>query len=187
MAICQYCGNEFVPSKYAGGRQRFCSKKCKDKWDYENPKYPPVVCKYCGKKFIPKEANRTTYCSRECAFAAKAKKCRTCGKVITGSQSDYCSDECKEKANNREIKCIVCGKLFRGKTGAKYCSDECRKEKERQRAREKYHLYEVEISTRGLPIVTTFHSKTARPLVCEKMSPMMLKGGERIASKRGNI
>lgn len=135
MATCQYCGKEFIPSKYAGGRQRFCSKKCKDKWDYENPKYTPVVCKHCGKKFIPKEINRTTYCSRECAFADKAKKCKVCGKVITGSRSDYCSDECKANATHHEIKCIVCGKVFIGRTGARYCSDECRKEKSRQDAR----------------------------------------------------
>lgn len=134
--ICVICGNEFEPM-YQG--QQCCGEGCARQKGARTQRKPRThYCRFCGKIIERRRRDRTDkrlYCSRECAFADKAKKCKTCGKVITGSQSDYCSDECKAKAVYHEIKCIVCGKVFRGKNGAKYCSDECRKEKARHDAR----------------------------------------------------
>lgn len=129
---CDHCGKPLT-TRQRSRHQRYCSRDCYNAATGARP-VGIHTCKYCGKRFKPSGNDRKTYCSRECAFADKAKKCKTCGKVITGSQSDYCSVECKEKALERDIKCVICGKSFRGRSGTKYCSDECRKEKARQDA-----------------------------------------------------
>jgi len=116
MKKCEWCGKEFEPNKFAVSRQKFCSDKCRRRWRYYNPKHPEQTCRYCGKKFVPKGLDRTTYCSRQCAWADKRKP--------------------KIKKPKPIITCVICGKQFKGKTKQqKYCSDECRKEKKRQDAR----------------------------------------------------
>jgi hypothetical protein len=134
-SVCVICGKEFK------GRIgcKYCSGKCKSKRQrkrYENKPIKSVtyVCKYCGKTYHPKSNDRKTYCSRECAFLDRAKKCKICGKIIIGSYSDYCSDECKNKLIIR--KCKECGKDFEGIKIAVYCSDECLKAKARRCNRE---------------------------------------------------
>ena len=62
--ICDYCGKEFE-RKHKGKSNRFCSRECSYKWDYEN-NHEIRICKECGKKFDAYKHSRTKYCSKEC-------------------------------------------------------------------------------------------------------------------------
>jgi len=126
---CKQCGKDFIPSKGNETRQIFCSRKCGDKWLIDHPKREPRTCKHCGKEYIPKASDRITYCSRECAFKDKAKRCKRCGKPIMGGIGDYCSEECKDVLKI----CTICGKEYYGHKLSTYCSDGCRKETARQK------------------------------------------------------
>jgi predicted nucleic acid-binding Zn ribbon protein len=119
---CVICGKEFESQR----ERKYCSKECSNKRPSKHSKHKPIqsityTCKHCGKEYHPKARDRNTYCSRECAYEDKTKRCITCNKPITGSQSDYCSDECKQV---KRI-CVRCGQEFNGHKLAVYCSDEC--------------------------------------------------------------
>lgn len=132
MKICEYCGNEYEPSKFTGSKdkQRFCTPSCNKLWHYHNPQGKPCICLNCGKEYRPKSKERNKYCSRECAFAD------------TKGWNVHCLNQKPKEPSPPKpkhiISCVVCGKKFEGKAGRKYCSDECIKEKGRQRAKEKY-------------------------------------------------
>lgn len=106
---CRECGKAFVPKMPWG---KFCCDRCRDKYKRQHPNYPSCICKHCGKEYVPKSKERTTYCSRECAFEHMAAKPKDPGVII-----NYC----------------VCGEIITPKH--KYC-DECRKESKRIRVRE---------------------------------------------------
>jgi endogenous inhibitor of DNA gyrase (YacG/DUF329 family) len=116
----------------------FCSRQCGDKWLRQHPNGEPRICKHCGKEYIPKATDRIKYCSRECAFADKAKKCKTCGKTIASNQSDYCSEECKQAPVLKV--CRECGKEFMGHKTSGLCSDDCRRAEKRRIHKEKYFV-----------------------------------------------
>ena len=146
---CEYCGEEFWAYKKQGRVRKYCSRECYLK-SVERDK---CKCQYCGKRFMPKRYNRTTYCSRKCAFEAKRAPSRGIGIVtvyvcpICGTHVDrfngYCSDECRRENNRRwyrenyfvsvsetnefvEKKCEFCGEVFRTNYYAvhqKYCPD----------------------------------------------------------------
>ena len=123
--ICKVCGKEFNSQREA----KYCSQECLKKRPRKRKKNVLIksiayTCKYCGKVYHPKSTERNQYCSRECSFAGKAKKCVTCGKPIISIQSDYCSDDCKVKPHI----CMNCGIEFMGTGTNGYCSDGCRKE-----------------------------------------------------------
>lgn len=65
---CVKCGGQFTPYRPT---QKYCSLACKPKKDHTKPPKtaPNLQCKGCGRLFQPKSRDRTTYCSRECAFA----------------------------------------------------------------------------------------------------------------------
>jgi hypothetical protein len=100
-ALCKHCGKEFSSNQ---PQAKFCCGKCRHKYRKKHYRITePFICKYCGKEFHPKGYDRTTYCSRECAFADRVAKP-------------------KEK---RKPICVICGKEFEGRLNSKYCSDEC--------------------------------------------------------------
>lgn len=103
MKNCKECGNSFETKKGFESRQVFCSSACDSKWRYKSPKHKPVICTNCNIEFIPKAADRTKYCSRECAFEHKRAKPK----------------------NKAKPACVVCGKELDGRAGTKYCSGEC--------------------------------------------------------------
>ena len=136
---CEYCGNTYIPNKYKKGVQRFCSKKCAGKWSYSNPKHDACVCRNCGKEYIPKASDRTSYCSRECAFEdyeawrnIEDKKCIVCGKIYkAGYSKEYCSKDCKTKDYTKV--CEICGKDFQALVkNSRLCSEECLREDKRR-------------------------------------------------------
>lgn len=76
------------------------------------------VCKHCGASFVAKERNRTSYCSRECAFEGRREQnrakaaerypfsrveftaCRCCAGLFAARRAAilYCSEACRLKA-----------------------------------------------------------------------------------------
>jgi predicted nucleic acid-binding Zn ribbon protein len=150
--ICEYCNKPYIADRRT---QRFCSETCSNKWHHQNrpnKKYlKSYICKYCGEPFIPKAADRTTFCSRDCAFKYKAEQK---------------AKRLKEREIQKEYKriCAVCGKSFTSKTNQKYCSKKCLREKERirakQQAKEKYQIREPLICKEcGKPFIPEYPSK----------------------------
>ena len=108
---CIVCRTEFVSRRPT---QQMCSVKCravKQKQDATRQ------CQHCEKAFIPKASDRATYCSRDCAYAARRKRaetrvtpqravvttnCTHCKREFVQTRSDThcCSAECK-RAENR--------------------------------------------------------------------------------------
>ena len=123
---CRQCGQEFEPKvKW----QKSCSLLCSRRWLNAHPNRQTYICQYCGKEFIPKQADRITYCSRECFFAHQADKKKALAEVRAILR------EQRSKENNSI--CKLCGRQYHSsakKNG--YCSDDCRKEKERHRSKE---------------------------------------------------
>lgn len=133
---CIVCSKDYEGQN----NSKYCSIECRNKRKVSKAKNKRIksytyICKYCGVEYHPKAKDRNQYCSRQCADSAKAKKCKTCNKIITGIKGNYCSDECKDKY--KEINpitqvipvmniCILCGKEFKGNKNGKYCSDKCR-------------------------------------------------------------
>lgn len=64
-AECPICNKHFI--KY-GKQNKLCSVACKNTYIAQHNRRAACACKQCGKEFIPKAADRTKYCSRECAF-----------------------------------------------------------------------------------------------------------------------
>jgi len=156
---CRECGKEFVPMMPWG---KFCCDRCRDKYKRQHPNYPSCICKHCGKEYVPKSKERTTYCSRECAFEHMAAKPKdpgvvinhcACGEIITPKHK-YC-DECrKERARYdsylrktaKETKCRWCDKTFTPEYKAKtyvYCCEEhmvlAKKERDKNSLNRKMH------------------------------------------------
>lgn len=71
------------------------------------------TCEGCGSAFRPKRSNRLKFCSRECAFAHRARQ-------ATGPKP------AAPKPPSARA-CIQCGAGYETKTGAICCSDECRR------------------------------------------------------------
>ena len=108
------------------------------------------ICQQCGKEYRPKAKDRTTFCSRECAFAFKKahrkpekpkgiktpRYCEICGAPLTALQQKYCGRECQAKAQSRRSGQIIsaicrgCGETFeyvRYNLEREYCSRKCSK------------------------------------------------------------
>jgi len=152
--ICEYCNKPYIADRRT---QRFCSETCSNKWHNQNrpnKKYlKSYICKYCGEPFIPKAADRTTFCSRDCAFKYKAEQ----------KAKRLKEREIQKEKEHKRI-CVVCGKPFTSKTNQKYCSKKCLKEKERirarQQAKEKYQIKEPLICKEcGKPFIPEYPSK----------------------------
>jgi len=62
---CQQCGAMFFDTTDGRkAKQKWCSKRCADDARVNGPH----VCQGCGKTFYAKRSDRTSYCSRACAF-----------------------------------------------------------------------------------------------------------------------
>ena len=151
MRTCLLCGMMFRPSVPS---VQCCSKSCASKLVQlskgEGSKGAASTCRHCGKSYSPKKSDRTTYCSRACAFADKAakpklakvkpvKRCAGCG---AETQSHYCSDDCRKavarrkfrqyaetKHDKAERQCRSCNCAFTPVYASKlrtFCSEHCR-------------------------------------------------------------
>lgn len=143
---CQRCGKEFEPTNRAS--QSYCCRQCY----LDSVAQPEYICQCCGKTFRARK-DRTTYCSRECAWADNmglrmprgimpvwVRVCGICGKHVSGREI-YCSDECRKELRCRKEReraeqdyvaptytCKECGQEFSPEYGSKkrsFCSDKC--------------------------------------------------------------
>lgn len=133
---CKTCGEKFTvsPSRYE--RTKFCSLKCRKKYNKEKTRH---ICACCGSVFFDTPSVGRKYCSAKCSWEDKRhniiKHCLSCNKefVVTLSSltRKYCSRECYDVAqNNKDEKlCLFCGKPFLAQKhnyqDRKYCSREC--------------------------------------------------------------
>ena len=62
---CPVCNEQFPPKRT---NQRYCSKKCSRRRQYQNRTPPPSIrpCEVCGKHFQPRNGPRQVYCSKRC-------------------------------------------------------------------------------------------------------------------------
>lgn len=146
-SACAHCGKTFLPVLH----QKYCCYQCSDAARRRRAGMQPAKqiaeckCGFCSKTFKPKSSRYVAYCSRECAFAAKAATpfskvhtgyCCGCGKpYVSKNKRMYCSHACRPKTEYvsaapeiRQCKC--CGSDYRTEfTGGKlsdYCSEGCR-------------------------------------------------------------
>lgn len=142
---CPQCGSTF-PFRSNQPQKQYCSPKCSAIARGKRERLVDFVpCQHCGKNYHPKEANRATYCSRECYFAAiKAKpkvktvlpaiNCAQCGNsfVPATRAATLCSAECKRE--DARIKCRDRNRIKHGTFGTvtkscAYCGAEFTAEK----------------------------------------------------------
>jgi hypothetical protein len=143
MATCPFCGIEFRAERKGRNRdgspryQRYCSADC---YNSHQNRHPLVtsICTGCGVEFQARR-HYTMYCSRECAFEHKQKRCKACDKPMRGAPQDICS-ECKQKSLGYYYRtCIVCESPFIAKSKQSgICSRECRNSYQRKRYRETF-------------------------------------------------
>jgi hypothetical protein len=152
---CGHCHQPFTPRN---GHQAFCSLACSNRSRRVHP--AKATCKGCGRRYDVKCRNGEgqTYCSRDCAFAAKAthpstpvryNECRHCGKGFYRPRraAHYCSEVCK-RASHRLIyyrryrqrwsarHCNECGAWFTPLSGSAYCAKLCRRRHFARRTRQ---------------------------------------------------
>lgn len=121
---CEQCGKIF---QHANKRRRFCSIQCSnERTKGKQFRTTTHICENCGKEYRPKQADRTRFCSRECAFEWKTKqsqekkqseekarieawpRCKQCGKPVKEYRHCFCSDECRKQ--NARDKALEYGK-----------------------------------------------------------------------------
>lgn len=111
---CQECNTLFESNR----QKKFCSHKC---FNTSRRKKSLKTCKRCDNP-IP---SRKTYCSKECKYPKKEKKCLDCQVPI---QSGLKCGDCKNiyKPTSYDKTCDTCGKKFISKRkDAKYCNKKC--------------------------------------------------------------
>ena len=102
---CWNCKKEFYIPKNRYNTAKYCSKKCKDKFNVIHIK---ANCKICGKEFehISSRCNKAKYCSRLCYHrsqkgkGSKEYECANCHKKFMGSPSKrykFCTPKCRGK------------------------------------------------------------------------------------------
>lgn len=108
---CEGCGKEYQPVRNG---VRFCSLAC---FNGTRKRDQQFECKCCSKWFLPKTNNRTSYCSRDCAFKDMRRQ-EPIRKVSSLEACEFCE---------------ACGlRIEQPRSGKKYCgSDECNRERKR--------------------------------------------------------
>lgn len=156
---CAQCGATELPLTTAGKKAKYCSASCK--WRAQTLRRNPdsgtrrtnvdrtCTCNGCGKQYENKrrrtDGEGSSYCSRECAFADKAKAessyiyagyCLCCGKPFVSRRArSFCSLACHPVREYVSIApamrtCTTCGISFaapKAKTRpSDFCGAECK-------------------------------------------------------------
>jgi 5-methylcytosine-specific restriction endonuclease McrA len=80
-----------------------------------------ITCGYCLKEHRPKRADRQTYCSRDCSFAAKKRDASENAIIRKAARATA------RQASLIDIICSVCSTTFQShQPAALYCSPACR-------------------------------------------------------------
>lgn len=64
--LCLNCGVEIEQNKGVGAKKKYCSKKCKEKWNNVHRKEYKFICEYCGKEFKGLGTDKRRYCDKGC-------------------------------------------------------------------------------------------------------------------------
>lgn len=133
---------------FTGHKRKFCEARCRWEAAERRRGTKPMAkrqianCQNCQKSYLPKEKNRSTYCSRDCAFQYRMerrannpftpvcfKPCRVCNRPFNAMPSTRaaCSDVCEKKfaalvaqqsgrarhnSTSLEVKCKACELFF---------------------------------------------------------------------------
>lgn len=116
--ICESCDKKFNVAHWERDR-KYCSKPC-----FRHSRREPrkaVRCEGCGKEFVPNptEVRRGAgrFCSKDCFYKSSRLRvvitCKECGKQFERTPKqhidNYCSVECRSKANRINVSCENCG------------------------------------------------------------------------------
>ena len=163
---CINCGIEFTCKN--DPRVKYCSPKCQRK----NYKLDQVfVCRYCHKEFKSRALDRSTYCSRECAFADK--KANATGRKIY-------------RKGERERVCCICGKVFMSIMPKICCSDECKKQKDNIKSYERTTARARICKWCGVEYIPIYKAKTYS-YCCENHLNKAIRNSESNKLHRGGV
>ncbi len=128
--VCEECGQIFIVKYPCRYQQRFCSKKCRGKWqsrERSGINHPlwnkkQIECEICGIIFIvkPCQANNARFCSRKCDIEWRKtewksgpehhlwkggksveKRCELCGQIFYLYPSDSHQRFCSRKCAHK--------------------------------------------------------------------------------------
>lgn len=142
---CAQCGKSFTA---LAAHQKYCHPNCKYTARDRAAGIKPMqyvkmaTCNHCRKDFKPSMSRYSTYCSRDCSFAAKAGtpssrvwigKCKGCDRAFVSRRAKlYCTSECWAKPAQQPIPerpCKCCGTPFvpayTGGGVTDYCGKAC--------------------------------------------------------------
>lgn len=133
IAFCRVCLAPFRDNIGKGGKRKVCSY-CKPTWskawwaEYRikqaaaklpKPLPPPpktYECQNCHQTFLPKKPDRTSFCSRDCAFKHKIQTAKIRQESIWPSSPVFF------------VNCQRCSQTFASdRKGRKYCGDACKR------------------------------------------------------------
>lgn len=144
---CAHCAEPFVASR----KRMFCNPKCRDEAHRRAAGIQPArtipkcKCQHCGVTFKPKKGDRSTYCTRECAYADMAATpscsvytayCPACSSpFVSRRMRTYCSEACHSpkyvSTAPTSKKCKACGDEFAPPPAitrqTDFCSVACKK------------------------------------------------------------
>jgi 5-methylcytosine-specific restriction endonuclease McrA len=194
MARCERCGNEYGKPKKL---KRFCSEACRAASENERrvrkEKYA-YTCAYCGHEYRTSYKDRNTYCSRECAFDDRERRC-DCGKSLRGSGKQRC-EECQESYVPPPVflKCNVCMSTYE-KAGNAFqgcCSRECMLEQKRRnkyeysKRRHQENLPQYACKECGIVFTPEYGSKR-RTFCCELCSVRYSRREDKKGQARNHV
>ena len=109
---CLTCGAEFTPPPNRPGK-KFCCDRCRKRQQTIVGSQHQYTCQQCGKVYQAKKKERSTFCSRSCAFdwarangglnqaqrkprpaARPMPACEVCGNPVKRRGNKTCSQEC---------------------------------------------------------------------------------------------
>jgi hypothetical protein len=120
---------------------------------WKHKKYPKLICKYCQKKI----GMHLPLHEKTCKHNPKnIKKCITCGKILIGEQTKFCSHTCSAKHTNKYreykpsedkrrkiINCINCGEKIEVDFRASAKMTKCKKCRKKRRQKERTLICEI--------------------------------------------
>lgn len=196
---CLTCGAS-LEGKAPGNK--YCSKKCADIGHTTHKVY---LCKRCGKEFSPKAAGRTTFCSRECAFAyrrenAKPKSekpeapkhyCLFCGSEVSQWAKVCDAPDCRQRLKRgyyrrkkpeaevtSPLVCAECGREFLPEYGNKhrrFCSDACMYKGGRRTAKQVRRARKKAVPSESIRVRDVYERDGWRCGICGKKVDPSLK------------
>jgi hypothetical protein len=182
--VCEQCSDTFTPHKNAFKTQRFCSKPCADKWTATaSPNRKWHTCGECGKSFQPKGANRTRFCSQDCAW-----------KQYHRGRAERKEARLAKRQQERDVslmkQCAICHVGFKAKqVSERLCSDDCRAEHYRRKAivASGYDPDSKPCKACGREVESTGTIRAFRPSLCRACAKQASRLSKRRAKRKRGL